>query len=269
MKRYLIVFLVFLKLVAFAQGQDTIIAYYDSNWKEIESADTATYFGKTFRIKDNLWRAEDYFIGGQIQMIGFYKSEKREIRHGDFEYFYTNGNRKSKGKFIEEELNGTWKYYFENGEVEAEVNYLHDEYEGSLIVYWSNGNVRRRDIYRNGELLEGKVWDSSGNREKYIPYSRMPMFMGGEEKLYKFLRKNLKYPKEARKSSTEGMVIVSFYVEVNGEVTGVFISESVSKELDAEALRVVGKMPNWVPGIQYGEFVKVQFNLPVNFKMSY
>ncbi|MBI5914218.1 MAG: energy transducer TonB [Bacteroidetes bacterium] len=35
-----------------------------------------------------------------------------------------------------------------------------------------------------------------------------------------------------------------------------------------EALRVVKAMPNWEPGTQRGRPVRVQFNLPIKFKIN-
>ena len=37
--------------------------------------------------------------------------------------------------------------------------------------------------------------------------------------------------------------------------------------LSAEAVRVVKAMPKWKPGRQRGKKVRVQYNLPINFKL--
>jgi outer membrane biosynthesis protein TonB len=42
----------------------------------------------------------------------------------------------------------------------------------------------------------------------------------------------------------------------------------VEKSLDTEALRVVKEMPRWTPGIQKGQKVRVNFNMPVSFKLK-
>lgn len=41
-----------------------------------------------------------------------------------------------------------------------------------------------------------------------------------------------------------------------------------NKSLDKEALRVVKKMPNWIPGKQNGKVVDVKYNIPITFKMQ-
>lgn len=44
------------------------------------------------------------------------------------------------------------------------------------------------------------------------------------------------------------------------------IVRSVNPSLDAEALRVVKAMPDWMPGKQDGKFVRVKFKVPISFK---
>ena len=37
---------------------------------------------------------------------------------------------------------------------------------------------------------------------------------------------------------------------------------------DAEAIRIIRSMPNWIPGKQRGEPVRVRFTLPVMFRLQ-
>ena len=45
------------------------------------------------------------------------------------------------------------------------------------------------------------------------------------------------------------------------------IQQGVSPSIDAEAIRVVKSMPNWIPGEQRGQKVRVQYTLPINFNI--
>ena len=108
---------------------------------------------------------------------------------------------------------------------------------------------------------------SDAQQEVFQVVEKMPEFEGGVENMMKFLQQNIKYPEEAKKSGAQGRVIVQFVVEKDGSVTDAKVVKSVSPELDAEALRVVKSMPKWIPGEQRGEKVRVQFTLPVMFKM--
>ena len=89
----------------------------------------------------------------------------------------------------------------------------------------------------------------------------MPTFKhGGEKGLAKFLKNNLKYPKD----SIEGKVYVSFTIDTTGKVIDPTIIRSLSTEADKEVLRVV-KMLEFTPGTQGGKKKRIQYTLPVSF----
>ena len=95
-----------------------------------------------------------------------------------------------------------------------------------------------------------------------------PQFPGGDAELMKFLQQNVKYPKEAQEQGKQGRVIVQFVVNKDGSISNDTIVRSVDPSLDAEAVRIVRNMPNWTPGKQKGEPVRVRFTLPVTFRLS-
>ncbi len=102
----------------------------------------------------------------------------------------------------------------------------------------------------------------------YTMVEKMPSFPEGEEARQNFLRKNIKYPKEAKEKGIEGVVYVSFIVNKIGEVIEGKIVRGVHPLLDDEALRVVSLMPIWTPGTQSGKPVLVQFTMPVRFALK-
>ncbi|TRZ76129.1 MAG: energy transducer TonB [Bacteroidetes bacterium] len=93
----------------------------------------------------------------------------------------------------------------------------------------------------------------------------MPSFPGGDEALFAFLRKNLKYPQEARELEMTGIVYVSFVVEKDGSITEVTLVRGVGNICDEEAMRVIKSMPDWTPGKQNNIPVRVRYNLPIKF----
>jgi len=93
----------------------------------------------------------------------------------------------------------------------------------------------------------------------------MPEFIGGEIEMLRYLKTNTKYPEIEKKLGNQGTVWVSFVVGKDGEIKNTKIERGVSKYLDAEALRVINAMPDWIPGKQRGKAVNVSFNLPVKF----
>ena len=95
----------------------------------------------------------------------------------------------------------------------------------------------------------------------------MPNFPGGQGELMKYLRNNIKYPAEAQKKKIEGRVIVTFVVNKKGRIIDPTVVRSAHPLLDAEALRVVKRMPKWTPGRMNGEPVNVKYRLPITFKL--
>jgi TonB family protein len=95
-----------------------------------------------------------------------------------------------------------------------------------------------------------------------------PEFPGGMEALTKYLSENIKYPEQAKKDKIQGKVYISFVVEKDGSVADAKVLRGIGGGCDEEALRVVNAMPKWTPGKQRGEAVRVQFNLPVAFKLQ-
>ena len=96
----------------------------------------------------------------------------------------------------------------------------------------------------------------------------MPTFPGGQQALFEWLSKNLKYPVVAAENGVQGRLIVTFVVERNGSITDVQVAKSVDPSLDKEAVRVVKAMPHWIPGKQNGSAVRVKFTVPVTFRLQ-
>ena len=94
-----------------------------------------------------------------------------------------------------------------------------------------------------------------------------PSFPGGIDEFYGYLQANIKYPPDAKKNRLQGTVFVSFVVEKDGSLTNSAILKGVSPDIDAEALRVINNSPKWKAGIQNGRPVRVQYSIPLNFKL--
>ena len=95
-----------------------------------------------------------------------------------------------------------------------------------------------------------------------------PEFPGGEAAMYKWLGDNIVYPSAASEEGVQGRVVVEFVVGKDGSITNVRVVRPRHPALDKEALRVVKAMPNWVPGRNNGQPVKVTYTLPVTFKLQ-
>lgn len=97
---------------------------------------------------------------------------------------------------------------------------------------------------------------------------RMPEFPGGEEAVYEFLAKNLKYPQAAKDSNIQGKVYVQFTVDKDGSIINPKVARDIGGGCGEEALRVVKMMPKWKPGDQRGVKIRTQFTLPITFELE-
>ena len=102
----------------------------------------------------------------------------------------------------------------------------------------------------------------------FMVVEEMPEYPGGLNACMQFIARNIKYPVLASEAKVEGRVIVQFVVDKDGSIVEQRVARSVEPSLDAEALRVVSMMPKWKPGKQKGQNVRVQFAMPVTFRLE-
>lgn len=92
---------------------------------------------------------------------------------------------------------------------------------------------------------------------------QMPEFSeGGQKALLAFIADNI-----PENIPGEGRATVSFTVEKDGSLNDIRVIRSSSyKELDDEAIRIIRKMPKWIPGKYRGKAVRVKYTIPVTFR---
>lgn len=108
----------------------------------------------------------------------------------------------------------------------------------------------------------------SQNEKVFDVVEQMPEYPGGMAALMEYLSQNIKYPEDAQKQKVEGRVIASFVVRTDGSITDITLFRKVFPSLDAEAVRVLQGMPNWIPGKQGGKVVNVKYTVPIVFRLK-
>jgi protein TonB len=87
------------------------------------------------------------------------------------------------------------------------------------------------------------------------------------EMMQKHIRRNFRYPEMAQEMGIQGRVFVQFTIMKDGSI-GNIRYRGPDKSLEAEALRIIQKLPNMIPGKQRGRPVKVPFSIPITFKLQ-
>lgn len=127
----------------------------------------------------------------------------------------------------------------------------------------------------NGEVLKAKDVIAEPEPPKHEEENKVfdiveqqPLFPGGPAALMKYLSENTKYPVVAQENGVQGRVTVQFVVEKDGSISDVHVLRGVDPSLDKEAVRVVKSMPRWTPGKQNGITVRVNYRVPVLFRLQ-
>lgn len=112
------------------------------------------------------------------------------------------------------------------------------------------------------------VEEKKETNEVFKVVEQQPQFPGGIEALYKFLNDHIRYPEQAAQNNVQGRVTVQFVVERDGSIGEVKVVRGRDPDLDKEAVRVVKSLPNFIPGKNNGQAVRVWYTLPINFRLA-
>ncbi|NKI25571.1 energy transducer TonB [Arenibacter sp. 6A1] len=85
--------------------------------------------------------------------------------------------------------------------------------------------------------------------------------------IQKHIAKNFRYPEIAQEMGVQGRVSVMFVIQKDGSIGNIRM-RGPDKNLEAEAARIIGKLPKMTPGKQRGRAVRVPFSIPITFKLQ-
>lgn len=125
---------------------------------------------------------------------------------------------------------------------------------------------------------EIQKWDKRD--ENWIPFSTIdeaPIFPGCEnasdtrecfrESMQNHIRKHFNYPQEAQEQGIQGRVAIMFTINGEGEIVDIK-KRGPSPLLEAEAERIIKRLPKMQPGKQDGKPAEVVFSIPITFKLK-
>ena len=290
--KYIIITLLIL-LSTGLRAQDTLVSYLNIKGKEVKERH-AVFTKKVWSCKDKLWTVEIASTSGQIKEIIHYRSKKLKQRTGPYISFYKNGNKRSEGEYHRGKRfrswtwwykngqlkklgtydengkkEGQWKMWHSDGKLDREGIFIDDAYHGEWKWFFENGQMSAKEIYDLGEIKKVEFWDKDGLKlEDGFEIEKKASFPGGLECLKLFISKNLVYPKSSLKDKIQGRVVIDFTIDKDGRVGNVRVVKSANYLLDKEAVRIVNKMPDWIPGKQHNRFVITVYSIPINFNLN-
>ena len=265
--------------------------YFNNTWGQT-TKDNARYYRiiKMDTSGEFLFYVTDYYLSGQEQMTGTYRSIRPDYREGTFTWYYENGDKQQSCEYKNNLLHGLFIEWFEDGQVATRQNFrnglpdgpykkwnknglltLDAQYEngekhGHFITYYDNGQMIRKDLYNHDRFVEGQCYSPEGDPVDHFPYLVNPQFKGGNPALRKYLHKELKYPKKALKELKEDIVWITITVKTDGEVVNPRIFRASEEEsFNEEALRIASSFPRWIPGKIDNKLSQLDFTFPVEF----
>jgi len=228
--RFVLFSFVFCSIAAMADDK-----IYLNEKLELAPREKAAYYAQPAGIEDGLFSLRVYYLSGSLRMKGQYTDKSFTTEEGYFEYLYINGKPESSGYFKEGRKVGPWARYNWDGSRKPDRIYT--------------GQYSRHD-------------EETGRFEPAF-------FPGDDEALFIYLAKHIN-PKEKGSHFTQNQVVhIGFEILPTGEISNVHILKSINPSLDAEAMRVVSEMPNWVPAKKLGVPVESKFVLPVSFAIDF
>tara|TARA_R110000868_G_scaffold57476_7_gene177442 strand:+ start:936 stop:1634 length:699 start_codon:yes stop_codon:yes gene_type:complete len=232
MKKLVLLFVLLFSLPFYGQKK----VYYTLEFKELPTAEGATYFSTYEDTKEGTSRTT-YFIDGTKRNYDQFSNFKKRI------------------------LNGTSESWYKSGAKELTSFFVKGKQEGELTRYYENSQIKRTENYKNGEFIDGKCFDQNGIEITFFPYHVKPEFPGGIQEFYRYIGKNFKSPNNAK-----GRIKVDFIVETDGSLRDFKIMEGLNYDMNVEALRVLFNSPLWIPGKVDGKDSRVKYSIPITIK---
>jgi TonB family protein len=246
-----------------------------------------------------------YFDNNSIESIIHFKNE---VRDGSAQFYWENGNIREDVTYVNGRVEGLVRRYDENGNLGEMFTIENGKREGPTSLFDSTGTYVDDIYYEEGILIVDKIVLDEGlkedittsnvvtensqpqnkdNKKKNVDSNNplppdieeehnyeddpafyktvevMPEPIGGMNAIYR----KIGYPKEAKENEIEGVVKILTMIDRDGEVLDAQVIEGIGYGCD-EAARLAVFYHRFKPGLIRGEKVKVQMEIPIEFKIK-
>jgi TonB family protein len=131
---------------------------------------------------------------------------------------------------------------------------------------WNPGKQNGKAVAVQYNLPIAFVLEKSNVKKESA--DKIPEFPGGTPALNQYFSTNLQYPTAATRAHVSGIVLVSFTVTKDGAIKDIVIDKGLGFGCDAEAIKLISKMPTWNPALKDGQPVDAKCSLPVSFVLE-
>ncbi len=104
-------------------------------------------------------------------------------------------------------------------------------------------------------------------RKKETKLIKKPVYEGGMKAMRTFVKKHLKYPKEALEQKVEGTVSVFYEINHHGDVINTRVQSGIGYGCDEEAQRIVRLFKFEIDDLPYRRKVKFNKTIRIHFRL--
>jgi TonB family protein len=246
-----------------------------------------------------------YFENNNIESIIYFKND---VRDGNSQFYWENGNIKEDLNYVNGRVEGLVRRYDENGILREMFTIESGKREGPTSLFDSTGTYIDDIYYEEGILVVDKIILDEGPKNETLTSNQikenkqqerknikkenvdpdnplppsveeehnyeddpafyktvevMPEPIGGMKAIYK----KIGYPEEAKENEIEGIVKILTMIDRDGEVLDAQVIEGIGYGCD-EAARLAVFYHRFKPGLIRGEKVKVQMEIPIEFRLE-
>ncbi|MBU0941276.1 MAG: energy transducer TonB [Bacteroidetes bacterium] len=234
MKKSILFFFLLISITFYSQEK----VYFTEDFKELPSTENAVYYSTYEEVEKGTQRTT-YFLDGTKRNSDLFSNYRKKMKDGPSIEWHKNGSKA------------------------REVQYVKNKIEGVTTSYYENGIIKRKENFKNGDFVNGKCFDESGNEIAFFPYRKEAQFPGGPKEFYTYIAKNFRQP-----NSSQGEIIIGFNVELDGSLNHFEIIKSINKEMDLAAIKVLANGPKWVPAQIDGKDTVQKLKIPITVKYN-
>lgn len=161
---------------------------------------------------------------------------------------------------------GLWKYYFRGTRQLSMIrHYVNGRMDGELITYFPNGTIRRKEVYKDGTMMQWNCYSATGADTIYYKRYQEPEY---PVDFQNYFGRQIEYPEAALTNQLEGKVKVRIHVDASGRIYDSETVSSTNRIFNREAERVALTLPIFAPAKDDGEPIETDLILPVVFSLN-
>lgn len=235
----------------------------------------AEYKDANFKIQDGVnktWYPEGGIAGESVYVNGLREGISKR-------YDIDSAVVTAEELYLKGKQEGMSRYFNLKGELSSTSEYKEDELDGLTKVYRGTDTLLYTNLFSKGKHV--KTDTLVKGLPPFEKIEKMPCLLEfaniendsirslqSNQALLQAVYKNIKYPESDRVNSLEGTVFMKFTIDENGTMQSLKAIRAPSLAMINEVKRVIKQLPPWSPGFQKGKKVRVQYNLPIKFKLE-